>query len=95
MIFGYGACPVDPGDELPFVIALTGEPPVLLFCPSCQCVWATPNEVETEQPRVLADFGLSQQTIRYASEPEIVATGHAITERVARPWWDLPQPPRA
>ena len=89
MVFTNGDCPVDPGDGIPYVIALSGEPPVLLYCPSCQCAWADATEVQRDPTRGLPEFGLSEATIRYATEDEIRTAGHTITGTYA-PWWELP-----
>lgn len=85
-------CPVDPGDGIPYVIALSGKSPVLLYCPSCECAWANAKEVEGNPTRGLREFGLSEAVIRFATESEIRAAGHDITGTYA-PWCELPRPP--
>jgi hypothetical protein len=92
VVFTNCECPVDPGDGIPYVIALSGRPPVLLYCPSCQCAWANAREVEGNPTRGLPEFGLTEATIRNASEDEIRAAGHEVTGTHA-PSWKLPQVP--
>ena len=88
----FGDCPVDPGDGIPYVIALTGKSPVLLYCPSCGCAWASAKDVERDPTRGLPEFGLSEAVIRYATDDEIRSAGHEVTGTFA-PWWELPRPP--
>ncbi len=92
VIFTFGDCPIDPGDGIPYVVALTGNSPVLLYCPSCGCAWASASDVEHDPTRGLPEFGLSEATIRYATEDEVEAAGHEIAGTHA-PWWELPRGP--
>jgi len=91
VIYTFGDCPVDPGDGIPYVISVSGQPPVLLYCPSCGCAWASPREVELDPTRGLPEFGLSEQLIRYATEAEVRAAGLEVAQ-VRDPWWQLPHP---
>jgi hypothetical protein len=93
--YASGDCPVDPGDGIPYVIALSGKPPVLLYCPACECAWSTVEEVEKDPTRGLSDFGLSEAQVRYATEAEITAAGHRISGTYVV-GWTLPRTsPRA
>jgi hypothetical protein len=86
-----GYCPVDPGDELPYVIASSGQKPVLLYCPSCECAWPTRAAVEIYTKQyTLSDFGLREATIRYATEAEIQTAGQAVTGTTPD-WYPLPR----
>ncbi|MFO0931596.1 MAG: hypothetical protein U1E39_02690 [Planctomycetota bacterium] len=94
MIYTVGDCPVDPGDGIPYVISVTGQPPVLLYCPSCECAWASTRDVELPPTRGLREFGLSEQVIRYATEAEVRAAGLELGQ-TREPWWELPHPLQA
>lgn len=94
VIYTVGDCPVDPGDGIPYVISVTGQPPVLLYCPSCECAWASARDVELPPTRGLREFGLSEQVIRYATEAEVRAAGLELGE-TREPWRELPHPLQA
>lgn len=93
MAYFSGYCPVDSGDELPFVVVLSGKGPVLLYCRACQCVWPSRADLDGDANgtlRGLSDSGLSEKTIRYATAREVAVAGHSSDREV--PGWHPPGP---
>ncbi len=84
-----GPCPVD--FDLYLVTALEPGGPVLLYCPDCCCAWPSLRASETEPDRTLDDYGLSEQTIRYVTEPEARVAGLSVQKRVGIPHCQLPR----
>lgn len=83
-----GPCPV--GLDLYLVTGLSAASPVLLYCPDCQCVWPSLRASEGDPDQTLADYGLSEASIRHATEEEALAAGHQIAERVPARQFPLP-----
>lgn len=84
-----GPCPVDL--DLYVVTGIATDSPVILYCPDCGCVWPTLDASMSSSDQTLADYGLSEATIRYATEAEVQAAGHTVQERVGIPWCSLPR----
>ena len=90
-----GYCPIDPHAPLAFIVPVTTPRPVLLYCPDCEAVWASREAVDAVPSRyeALRDYGLSEQTVRYATEAEVLAGGHEVDGEFPE-WHPLPAPPR-
>jgi hypothetical protein len=84
-----GPCPVDL--DLYVVTGIASGSPVILYCPDCCCVWPTLDASVSKPEQTLADYGLSEATIRYATEAEVHGAGHAVQVRVGIPWCPLPR----
>ena len=77
MIHTSGDCPVGCG-ELVFVVPRSGTGGILVWCPTCGGVWPSQRFAEIDDGRSLSDYGLSELTIRHATEDEVTASGQPI-----------------